>query len=98
MAKKAKLGQSLLDMVDEITLLLGKATNPDSVQKLVVQQLTIRKQLAELIDKNLDQASKKYKDATAGVKEASTSIKKALDDMEAVVNTINTSTSRSRRL
>jgi len=91
MAKKtAKLGHQLLDMIDQMTELLAKATNPDSVRQLVIQQLKLRQQAADLIDARLDQASQEYQEASEGLQAASATIQKALKDMETVVAAIQT--------
>lgn len=91
MAKKTKkLGRQLLETLRDITSLMGATTNSDRLEQIAEQRATLLKQISDLVDKNLDQASKEYKAATVGLQQASAMIRTAIEGMESVANAITT--------
>ncbi len=83
------LGQELLDVVDDISVLIRKAPDKEAVKELVAQQMALRNQIAELIDASLDQASDEYREAAVGIQQASGAIRKSMSSIQDVVDTIN---------
>ncbi len=91
MAKRTKkLGRQLLDTLRDVHALMGATTNPDRLQQLVEQRARLLKQIGDLVDKNITQASKEYKAATTGLQQASAKIRTAIEGIESVANAITT--------
>ena len=91
MAQRSKsLGRQMLKTLDDLTDLMAATTDPDRTKELMSQYLKLRAELGELIDKNLDQASREYLAARKGLRDASAQIRLAIKGMESVAHAIGT--------
>jgi uncharacterized protein YukE len=85
-----KLGENLLAMLEQIVALMEVTTNPAQLDELEKLRVRLGKQIAALVDKAVDAASKEYQDAQKGLEAASQSAEKAIQGLESVANVINT--------
>jgi hypothetical protein len=86
--KSKKLGRQLLEALEEATNLMAATIDPERLEQLIQVRAKLREQLARLVDEHLDERSKKYKDATAGLRDASRRARAAVKGLEAVAGAI----------
>src|SRR5437879_1714284 len=88
MAKKDKLGASLLDTMEDVVSLIEVTHDPDRLDELDELRVKLSKQISVLIDVHLDAAADEYKAATQGLQQASSTIDDAIKGLESVANAI----------
>ncbi len=85
----ATVGESLPEMINQITNLILVTRGPDR-EELQKQQVLLSKKLQKLIDKNVPQDTVEYNELVSKIQEANSEIKASLDDLENVAKTIET--------
>jgi hypothetical protein len=87
---KKKLGANALQTLEDIVELMGVTHDPDRLDELEDLRVKLTKQISLLVDKSIDEESKQYKKAIAGLQAASATIEQSIKGLEAVVEAINT--------
>ncbi len=85
----ATIGRTLPKMISVITNLILVTRGPKR-QKLIEQQTELSSKLQKLIDKNVPQDTKEYKEFILEIKKANRKIKEALDDKKNVTEATET--------
>jgi hypothetical protein len=87
---KKKLGANALQTLEDIVELMGVTHDPDRLDELEDLRVKLTKQISLLVDKSIDEESKEYKRAIAGLQAASATIEQSIKGLEAVAEAINT--------
>ena len=87
---KKKLGANALQTLEDIVALMAVTHDPDRLDELEDLRVKLTRQISLLVDQSLDEESKAYKKAVAGLQAASSTIEQAIKGLEAVAEAINT--------
>jgi hypothetical protein len=87
---KKKLGANALQTLEDIVALMEVTHDPDRLDELEDLRVKLTKQISLLVDKSIDEESKEYKKAVAGLQAASATIEQAIKGLEAVAKAIET--------
>lgn len=84
------LGQQMLDTMEDVISLMEDTNDPTRKRELSRLRKRISQEAGALIEANLDAASREYREAAAGLKNASAVIKRAIRGLESVKKAIET--------